>query len=268
MMNKGIRSTVYAGLLLLPVLFCAGCTPPEEETNFVGMTRPDLVKQHLSIPDTKNEICEFLFDAAVRGEERKVDIDDFCAFKSAMVQLSLLRGKGRVVSESAADIESTIRDWKKDDLRKKALTLLADNGINIQESNKGIAIEWGGGGVPYSAMFFLDAVWLIRDHGAGDLSIKKISETKDAMEDVHPLIRTITETKYEGDITGDGEDIPTYIITLFHDKSNQTVILYEAAVPEIGEENGGDPRKDLTVKILERIMKIKEKCNIKPDSGA
>ena len=54
MMNKGIRSTVYAGLLLLPVLFCAGCTPPEEETNFVGMTRQDLVKQYLSVPDTKD----------------------------------------------------------------------------------------------------------------------------------------------------------------------------------------------------------------------
>ena len=47
-------SAMLAGIILFPVLFCAGCSPEEEDTNFVGLTRQDLIKQYLSVPDTKD----------------------------------------------------------------------------------------------------------------------------------------------------------------------------------------------------------------------
>ena len=198
-------------------------------------------------------------------------LDSFCTFESPIAQLSLLTGNGKTVFDSTADIKLTIQDWKKDNFRKKALNLLECKSVNIRKSNKMVVIEWGGDGVPYSALFFLKAIYFIKDNGAGDMLIEKIEKTaemKEVFKNVDMLINIVEKSKYKGDISGDGEDILTYIITILHGDEDKSVIIYEAAIPDIEENNDRTGNKKLTIMIWEFIIKIKKICNINLDSGA
>ena len=198
--------------------------------------------------------------------ERKY-IDEYVSFSGAMAQMSLLAKSGDVFGATRDEINMLIADWKKSEVRSNALKLLAKHGFDIAEADDLVVIEWGGGGVPYRALYLSKAVFFVRESSTGDLSVEKKEVNGDVRNNAALIKEIIEKKKYKGNISGGGLDIRTHIVTIVGAAHN-TAIIYGGAVSIISrKQNLTDNEKD-TMAVWRLIWKIRQACVIKPESGA
>ena len=83
------------------------------------------------------------------------DIEAYAEFKDTAAQLELLTVGGDV-SWGKEEVASLITRWADAGLRANVIKALAKNGFDLAQLEWALVIEWGGGGVPYSALYIAD----------------------------------------------------------------------------------------------------------------
>lgn len=197
------------------------------------------------------------------------NINSYSTFKHVIAQVALLSKRQFVYAETVDEINALINNWKGSNIRKKSLTLLKENGFDVASSKNIMVIEWGGGGLPYRALYLSDAIFFIRESENRNLVAKKISVKKSILLEENFIKKIIEKANYKGDISGVGDDFTTYIITIFNDAEREkVVIIYGASEENIKSKKERTDNDRDTLSLFDLIMKIKKSCSIKPGSGA
>lgn len=185
------------------------------------------------------------------------DIEAYAEFKDTAAQLELLTVGGDV-SWGKEEVASLITRWADAGLRANVIKALAKNGFDLAQLEWALVIEWGGGGVPYSALYIADKAFLVEEQDK-KIAVNELTLNDDIRNGAAELRKLLIEDQYEGVIAGAGADIRTYIVTAFDKEGGQTAIIYDAVTGESSEDTGA---------ALKAIAGIKEKCNIAGESGA
>lgn len=185
------------------------------------------------------------------------DIEAYAEFKDTAAQLELLTVGGDV-SWGKEEVASLITRWADAGLRANVIKALAKNGFDLAQLEWALVIEWGGGGVPYRALYIADKAFLLEEQDK-KIAVNELTLNDDIRNGVAELRKLLIEDQYEGVIAGAGADIRTYIVTAFDKEGGQTAIIYDAVTGESSEDTGA---------ALKAIAGIKEKCNIAGESGA
>ena len=90
------------------------------------------------------------------------DIEAYAEFKDTAAQLELLTVGGDV-SWGKEEVASLITRWADAGLRANVIKALAKNGFDLAQLEWALVIEWGGGGVPYSALYIADKAFLVEE---------------------------------------------------------------------------------------------------------
>ena len=185
------------------------------------------------------------------------DIEAYAEFKDTAAQLELLTVGGDV-SWGKEEVASLITRWADAGLRANVIKALAKNGFDLAQLEWALVIEWGGGGVPYRALYIADKAFLLEEQDK-KIAVNELTLNDDIRMGVADLRKLLIEDQYEGVIAGAVADIRTYIVTAFDKEGGQTAIIYDAVTGESSEDTGA---------ALKAIAGIKEKCNIAGESGA
>lgn len=199
------------------------------------------------------------------------DIENYSTFKSVTNQVSLLSKQEAIFPVTVDEINRLITGWQKEDIRKKSLALLKQNGLDIADSKQLVIIEWGGGGVPYRALYLAPAAFLVRESANRQLTVEKIAadKTGEITKDANFIRQLFKDSQYQGNITGVGYDVRTYIVTVLDGAAKEkTAVIYGTVEIDIYRgKDKTDQEKD-TVAVYKSILSIKKSCGIKPESGA
>lgn len=196
-------------------------------------------------------------------------IREFISFDGVVARIASLKEGQGVYSEMVDEITRLITNWKKADVRAKALSLLKKEGFELSKDKKILIMEWGGGGVPYRALYLSESVYYIRQSDKEELQVEKQSLLPKVSKDADSIQRIIEKKEYEGDISGGGFDFQTYILTtLGSDEQDKVVVIYGAAVARIKDKKDKDDNMENTLKVYELIQSIRALCKIKAESGA
>ena len=186
----------------------------------------------------------------------------------AISLIESLSKEQQIIPEASEEFYSLIKNWKDKEFRKKSLDLLKKDGIDVTRTPKIIVIEWGGGGIPYRALYLAEFAYFIRVSDSEKIQTKKININADMHADINAIIKIISQNNFYGNITGEGADFRTYVVTILDEAKEKTAIIYGASVANIkNKKDRNDNEKD-TVSIWDLIMNIKKNCGIKPESGA
>jgi len=197
------------------------------------------------------------------------NIDAYSTFSDVSAQIPLLAKRQNIFSETVDEINTLIIGWKKENIRKKSLKLLTENGFDIANSKNIIVIEWGGGGLSYRALYLSENVFFIGELDDKNLSIKKIDIDKNMLKETIAIQSMIEKEDYEGNISSAGDDFQTYIVTILSNTDKEKpIVIYGASVANIKDKKSKTNNEKDTITIFDLIMKIKKNCYIKPESGA
>lgn len=202
-------------------------------------------------------------------EQKKVDT--YSTFSGVMGQMSLLSKKQNVLFETVCEINTLITGWAKENIRKKSLKLLAENGFDIARSKNIIVIEWGGGGISYRALYLSEKIFFVRKADDRSLQIEKtvMDKTLQIQTEVNSITEIMGSDKYIGNISGFGFDFQTYIVTILDGTGKEkTAIIYGASITDIKDKKDKTDNEKDTIAIWDLIMRIRKSFDIKPEGGA
>lgn len=185
------------------------------------------------------------------------ELEAYAEFNDAAAQLALLTNEGDA-SWGKEEVSCLITQWADAGLRANVIKALAENGFDLAQLDDVLVIEWGGGGVPYRALYIAERVFRVKELDK-KIAVDELALNDDIKNDAAELRKLLIEDQYEGVIAGAGADISTYIVTVFAREDSETAIIYSAAA----DKASGD-----TAAVLKAIAQIKEKCNIAGESGA
>lgn len=187
------------------------------------------------------------------------NIDAFARFTDASAQADILADDAQNTAWGENEVDALINEWKNADIRKKSIDLLARNGFDITSNKNTVVIEWGGGGVSYQALYIAEKGFLVKTQDK-NISVEEITINETLSQTVATLQKMLKNDNYPGDISGNGCDFITCIITAFDDTTANTAIIYSAAASDQTNTN--------TVEALKLISEIKEACKINNSNGA
>lgn len=185
------------------------------------------------------------------------DIEAYAEFKDAAAQLDLLAGAADT-AWGREEVTGLIDEWQDAGVREHVIKALADNGLDLAKSENTVVVEWGGGGIPYRALYIAEKVFLVKEQDK-KIAVNELALNDDIKKSAAELRNLLIEDQYAGVITGAGVDIKTSIVTAFAKDGGKTAIIYDAA-PEKASKD--------TVAVLKAIALLKENCNIANESGA
>lgn len=210
--------------------------------------------------------CIMMMDLSAITPELVTKYPESC---SVISLIELLSKEQQIIPESSEEFYSLAKNWKDKDFRKKSLDLLKKDGFDITHTKKFIVIEWGGGGIPYRALYLSEFAYFVCVSGSEKIQTRKININTDIHDDINAIIKIIKQNNFYGNITGEGADFQTYVITIFDNEAKEkTAIIYGASVANIKDKKDKNDNEKDTIAVWDLIMNIKESCGIKPDSGA
>ena len=185
------------------------------------------------------------------------EVEAYTDFKDAETQLALLAAD-RDSSWGIEEIKALIDEWQDAGVREHVVKSLAGNGLDLAKSESALVVEWGGGGIPYCALYIAEKVFLAKEQDK-KLAVNELTLNDDIKTAAVELRNLLIEDQYSGMVAGAGTDIITCIITAFEPDGSKTAIVYDAATEKTPDD---------TVAVLKAIAALKKSCNIDCGSGA
>lgn len=185
------------------------------------------------------------------------EIEAYAEFKDAAAQLALLLSDSDA-SWGKEEVTGLIDRWADAGLRANVIKALAENGFDLAHLEDVLVIEWGGGGVPYRALYIAEKAFLVKELDK-KITVDELALNDDIKKSAVELRNLLVEDQYKGVIAGVGADVAVCIVTVFDKEGGKTALIYDAATEKASED---------TAAALKLIAGIKEKCDIAGESGA
>lgn len=185
------------------------------------------------------------------------EIEAYAEFKDAAAQLALLSSDSDA-SWGKEEVTVLIDQWADAGLRANVIKALAENGFDLAQLEDVLVVEWGGGGVPYRALYIAEKAFLVKELDK-KITVDELALNDDIKKSAAELRNLLVEDQYKGVIAGAGADVAVCIVTVFDKEGGKTALIYDAATEKASED---------TAAALKLIAGIKEKCDIAGESGA
>ena len=141
------------------------------------------------------------------------EVEAYTDFKDAEAQLALLAADSDS-SWGIEEIKALIDEWQDAGVREHVVKSLAGNGLDLANSESALVVEWGGGGIPYCALYIAEKVFLVKEQDK-KLAVNELTLNDDIKTAAVELRNLLIEDQYSGMVAGAGTDIITCIITAF-----------------------------------------------------